>query len=180
MILQRCAKLTLFAFLSISMILLSGCGSQGSTGNNAGAKDVSKPDLAEILVKECDLDELLSSGLPVILNFGDDSRESKETVDVLMTLYEEIKEHVIIRSIDLAQNPSGKAGFPIQIIPTQFFYDASGAPIPLPVNIGVILSAFMSVETEEPVFTAHEGPLTLEEFINILAVMGIVSIEALS
>ena len=135
------------------------------------------PEPAEMLrVTEVDLDDLLSRGLPVILYFGDDSRESVDTLDALEAVQEQLGADVLICAVDLAQNPEGREGFPIQVIPSQFFYMPDGTPIPLAMDIGIIMSTFLSIETEEPVFTIHEGPLSFEELLVILEFMGVVTI----
>ena len=147
------------------------------TSVGAGTGSGSPEAEASILVTEVDLDALLSQGLPVILNFGDDSRESLDTLAALESLQEELSAYVLIRSVDLAQNPDGGEGFPVPTLPTQFFYTADGQPIALAVNIGVLISVYLSVDTEEPVFAAHEGPLSVEDFLRVLQFMGVVTLE---
>ena len=131
------------------------------------------PEPEPLVITEVDLADLLSRGLPVILNFGDDSQESAETLATLEMVYSSLGESVIVRSVDLAQNPAAKEGFPAPIIPSQFFYTADGTPIALPLGIGVVLSTLLSVDTQEPVFTVHEGPLSLPDMLIILSFMGL-------
>ena len=173
-------------FVFATAIGMSGCGSPTDPGDTTDSGDTADAtpsniaDPADIVITAVDLDELLSTGLPVVLNFGDDSQDAQDMLDVFTSLYGDLHEHVLIRSVDLAQNPQAREGFPVQVMPTQFFYQADGTPIPLPMSIGVICSVFMSIETEEPLFTAHEGPLSFEELVRMLEFMGVVSLEVLS
>ena len=172
--------------LCVITCILTGCSqSNGQSGNQPGVpadKEQSVPSADSVAtrlqftVSAFDLDELISCGLPLILNFGDDGKDSLDTMAALEKLQEEVGHVVRICSVDLVENPQGKEGFPVQVLPTQFFYTAEGLPIPLPVNISVIMSTFMSVDTEEPVFTAHEGPLSYEGFLIILDSMGVITI----
>ena len=133
-------------------------------------------DATPILVTDFDLDELLSVGLPVVLNFGDGSDGALSTLDALAIIHRDLGEYVLIRSVDLEAKPDAREGYPVQVMPTQFFYAADGTPIPLNVNAGVIMSGLYLEGSMEPVFTIHEGPLTLQELIDVLSHMGAVSL----
>ena len=165
--------------LCAAVLVLAGCGTQRNTTTEGDppADLVADTwlDMDDVMLASVDLDGLLADGLPLILYFGDDSQASIDTLDMLLSLHEELRPDALLRVVDLSLYPDAKEGFPVQTIPTQFFYDADGKPIPLPINIGVILSSFISVDTEEPIFTAHEGPLTRDEYTNILRIMGLVS-----
>jgi len=165
--------LALFLLICVAAAGLSGCGSSGAKPGNTD----SPPDPEPILITELDLDYLLSQGLPVILNFGDDSPESLEVLAALERLQKDIGQNVLIRSVDLTQNPAAREGFPIQVMPSQFFYQADGKPIPLPMTLDIIMSSFMDIDTMEPLFTVHEGPLTWEEFLTVLNYVGIIHLE---
>ena len=132
-------------------------------------------DPAPILITELDLEDLLSRGLPLVLNFGDNGVDSMSTLATLAIYHRDIGDLVLIRSVDLSKNPSAKDGFPAPIIPTQFFYNADGSPISLPVGIGVVLSSYNDLDTMETVFTAHEGPLSFNDLLKILIYMNVVS-----
>ena len=179
--------LTLLVVLSIIVLMVVGCGSGSGTSSdddpdaNGDSTVDAPPDAGPtfIIGTEVDLDNLFSRGLPVILNFGDDSPASMDTLAALEAIHAELGEHILIYSVDLAREPTARQGFPVQVIPSQFFYLDDGTPIPLPVNIEIIMSTFLSTETEEPVFTIHEGPLHAEGFLVILENMGVVSIVRL-
>jgi thioredoxin 1 len=149
--------------LGAAALLTAGCGGQVSSG--AGAEPVT--------VSQVSLDELLTQGLPLILNFGDDGQASQETLTNLEKINEAYSGKVLIRSVDLAASPEAKEGFPVQVMPSQFFYTAEGKPITLPGDLGIVMSSFQSLDTQETVFTIHEGPLTEEELSRILAFMDV-------
>jgi len=169
----------------IVFLLAAGCGRAANpagqpaadTPTEAGAGSESPEAEASVLITEVDLETLLSQGMPLILNFGDDSLDSMDTLAALETLNRELSSYVLIRSVDLVQNPDAREGFPVPTLPTQFFYTADGQPIALAVNIGVLISVYLSVDTEEPVFAAHEGPLSVEDFLRVLQFMGVVTLE---
>ena len=178
-------SIILLLIVSIALLFLSGCGSSGNSSGDppdnepASSDPVVIAEPAPIKVTDFILDDLLSHGLPVILNFGDDSPESLDTLAALTYINQELGEYVMICSVDLAANPQGKEGYPVQVIPSQFFYTEEGKPISLPMDIGILMSTFLSVDTEEPVFTVHEGPLTVEEFLTVLDFMGVITLAFL-
>jgi len=152
--------------------------SEQTKGEQAKGVNPNLPaDASPIIITELDLEDLLSKGLPVILNFGDDSPASKNTLATLAIFNRDIGDIALIRSVDLTSNPSAKEGFPVPILPTQFFYMADGKPITLPIGIGVILSSYNDLETMETVFTAHEGDITFDELIKVLSFMGVISLQ---
>ena len=159
------------ALLALLLLPLAGCAPAPAV--NPPPEPVAQPEPEPILITEVNLDDLFAPGLPVILNFGDSSPESAATLAALERINATYGDKVLIRSADLSQNPDAREGFPVQIVPSQFFYAAGGEPIPLLVNIGIPVSSFLAVDTEEPVFTAHEGPLTEEELLVILENMSV-------
>ena len=183
---------TILIMLCLLVPLLSSCGKGGTSSEaSEGPGLTSSPpadeqaigidmtkaaDANPILVTDFDLDELLSAGLPVVLNFGDGSDGALSTLEALAIIHRDLGEHVLIRSVDLAAKPDAREGYPVQVMPTQFFYAADGTPIPLNVNAGVIMSGLYLEGSMEPVFTIHEGPLTLQELIDVLSHMGAVSL----
>ncbi len=154
-------------------LFAAGCGgSQGGTqGGSQTPSEAGETDA--LLITEVNLEELLSQGLPVILNFGDDSREAKGTLANLERINKLYGDKILIRSVDLAANPEAKEGFPVQVIPSQFFYTAEGKAITLPGDLGILMSSFQSLETQEIIFTVHEGTLTEQELLKILAYMDV-------
>jgi hypothetical protein len=153
------------------VFFMTACGS--ATPSPSVLAPEPEPETESIVITEADLDDLLSRRLPLILNFGDDSEESLATLANLEKLNQEYHDKILIRSVDLAQNPGAREGFPAPDLPTQFFYTAEGKPIPLPLIYGPFMSSFVPVDSEEAVFTAHEGPLDEDGIRIVKEVMGL-------
>jgi thioredoxin 1 len=170
-------KLVLISIIGFALLIMSSCGAASDKDTSVappGGGDSRPATTSEISVlTEVDLDYILSQGLPVLLYFGDNSQASQDTLAILNKISGECGGDILIFTVDLAQYPEAREGFPVQVVPSQFFYMSDGQPITLPMNIGVILSTFLSVDTEEPVFTMHEGALSEEELVNILTFMGV-------
>lgn len=160
--------ISLLMFIGVAAVMLSACGSSAAED---GAAPAPSPELS--VITEVDLSALLSQGKPVILNFGDGGQGSAGTLDALGQINRDYGESILIYTVDLVQNPQAREGFPIQVIPSQFFYTAEGQPINLPLGIGVVISTFLSVDTEETVFTIHEGAISAEDLIKVLDYMDI-------
>lgn len=119
-----------------------------------------------------DIDKLLSSGLPVMIDFGSDSCiPCKEMAPTLKELNKEFEGKVIIKFVDVWKNPEAAKDFPIKVIPTQLFFDKDGNPYKPSDDINQMI-LYSNKETNEHVFTAHEGGLSKEEIIKILEELG--------
>ena len=165
----------LFLLICITLAFVSGCGRSGLESlDEPEALSVPEPEPGPIVVTEFDLTELLSLGLPLVLNFGNDNHESQHTLANLEKINQDYHQHILIRSVDLAANPQAREGFPnLNLMPSQFFYTADAEPIGLPLHLGVLMSLFLSIDTQEPVFTMHDGPLTEDELLRIIEYMGV-------
>jgi thioredoxin 1 len=186
--LKTLVSAVLIIMLSFATLLSSGCGASGdnppiadsSAGSTGGPDIVSGPPTGQsaepepVVITAVDLDHLLSQGLPLILNFGDDSQGSRDTLAALEKIYGDYHRHILIRSVDVARHPEAREGFPnLGLSTSQFFYTADGEPIALPMDIGILMSMFLCIDTEEALFTMHEGPLSENELMIILAYMGV-------
>lgn len=124
--------------------------------------------------EDFDLEEILSYGLPVIIDFGSDSCiPCKQMAPVLKELNEELRGNAIVKFVDVWKNADAAKGVPIRIIPTQFFFDKDGNPY---VPSDAESSAFVMYGTEDSsvhLFTAHEGKMGKEEILAVLEEMGV-------
>ncbi len=140
-----------------------------------------------------DLEMLQEYELPMIIDFGaDDCAPCKAMAPVLITLNEELQNEAIIKFVDVWENRNGAAGFPVQVIPTQFFYNANGTPyIPssesgftlisldesatyVPSSTDeIVFIQYNNQESGEHLFTYHQGGLTEEQMRHILQDMGV-------
>ncbi len=123
-----------------------------------------------------DLDNLKSYGLPMIIDFGaDECVPCVEMAPVLVSVNQEMMEKAIIKFVDVWKSPEAATGFPVQVIPTQVIYNADGTPyVPSDAVAGqIVFSMYAHRETEEHLFTTHQGGLTEEQMLLILEDMGV-------
>jgi thioredoxin 1 len=121
-----------------------------------------------------DLAEYRSAGVPVIIDFGADSCiPCKEMAPVLLALHKEIQGKAIIRFVDVWKYRDLAEGIPLQVIPTQVFIDSNGNPYTPSKKLQVEMKQYLTKETNEHVFTTHEGGLTKDQLLSILVEMGI-------
>lgn len=119
------------------------------------------------------LNDILSQGLPVMIDFGADScQPCKEMAPVLKELNEELQGKAIIKFVDVWKNPNVAKEIPLRVIPTQFFFNSDGTPY---VPEDAEISNFMMYEhkdTGQHFFTVHEGGLDKASILKILKNMG--------
>ncbi len=136
--------------------------------------DADNSDFALDVTKELDLDKLKSYGLPIIIDFGADSCiPCKEMAPVLKELNAELKGKAIIRFVDVWKYQELAQGYPIQLIPTQIFFDADGKPFKPEDPDAMQMNLYATKDTDEHVFTTHEGGLTKDQLLAILEEMGL-------
>ena len=126
-----------------------------------------------LIIVPIDFDALQSSGLPVIIDFGADSCiPCKEMAPVLVELHKELAGKAIIGFVDVWKYRDLAQGIPIQVIPTQIFFDAQGKPYIPPEKSPVPFNMYNIKDTGEHVFTTHEGGLDKAQMLAILKDMG--------
>ncbi|MPM23134.1 hypothetical protein SDC9_69598 [bioreactor metagenome] len=144
---------------------------------NSGSGDLVTPNNNEDFVLETeavDLDVLTAYGLPIIIDFGSDSCiPCKEMAPVLKTMNAEMQGKAIIKFVDVWKHAEAADGFPIQVIPTQIFINADGTPYVPGENIEVEFTVYSTKDTNEHVFTVHQGGLTEDQMRAILTDMGV-------
>ncbi len=116
-----------------------------------------------------DLETLTSYGMPIIIDFGaDECVPCKEMAPVLVKVNEDMQNKAIIKFVDVWKNPEAASGFPVQVIPTQIFINFDGTPYIPSEDLGIEFLSYVDVDTQEPIFTAHQGGLTEEEMLLIV------------
>lgn len=127
-------------------------------------------------ISSVDLDEIKSYGLPFVIDFGSDSCiPCKEMAPVLDTLHEEFKGKAIVHFVDVWKNTTAASNFPVSVIPTQVFFNADGVPF-VPSNElaqEMEFTMYSSKDTNEHVFTVHQGGVTEEQMRKIFTEMGV-------
>lgn len=121
-----------------------------------------------------DLDELKAQGLPIVIDFGaDECIACKEMAPILKELSERYEGKVIVKFIDVWKYPELAEKFPLEVIPTQFFFDKDGNPY-LPKDAEKMgMQLYKMKDTGNHGFTAHQGGLTKEQFLEIFDELGV-------
>ncbi len=127
-------------------------------------------------VSSVDITQLTEHGLPIIIDFGaTECIPCKEMAPVLETLNTEMQGEAVIQFVDVWENSDAATNFPVQLIPTQLLVNSDGTPyVPseeITEQINFVMYADM--ETEEHIFTVHQGGLTEEQMRIILTDMGV-------
>jgi thioredoxin 1 len=130
-------------------------------------------DFALHVEDKLDLDRLKSYGLPIMIDFGADycppCREMKPTLE---KLNEELKGKVIIKYVDVEKLTKVAQDYPIRVIPTQVFYDKEGNPFNPSDPDAAGMYIYSHRETNEHLFTVHEGLMTETDILAVLREMG--------
>ncbi len=131
------------------------------------------PDFALNVTEKLDLDQLKSYAIPIILDFGADSCvPCKEMKPVLEELNEAFRGRAIILFLDVWKYAGLAEGYPIRAIPTQILIDGEGKPY-VPGEENDLRFRSVTSEDETHLFTTHEGGLTKDDLLRILADMGV-------
>ncbi|MEG1772147.1 MAG: hypothetical protein RRY79_07815 [Clostridia bacterium] len=93
----------------------------------------------------------------------------------MKTLNAEWQDRAAVQFIDVWEYTNGVEDFPVSVIPTQIFFNADGSPYVPSEEIQKEIEFIMyeNKETDEHVFTAHQGGITEEQMRAIFAEMGI-------
>ena len=119
-----------------------------------------------------DLEQLKSYGLPIMLDFGSDGCEPcKAMAPALKELNEEYQGKVIIKFMDVWKDQTLGKDFPLEVIPTQFFFDKNGEPYVPSDSESMIMYTLKT--TNEHIYTAHQGGMTKEMITSIFKELGV-------
>jgi thioredoxin 1 len=131
-------------------------------------------DLDLYVTKAIDLEKLKSYGLPIMIDFGADSCiPCKEMAPILAKLNEELRGKAIIKFVDVWKYKDLAQDYPISVIPTQIFFDKDGKPYTPSDSQSIEMNMYSLKETNEHVFTTHEGGMTEEMILDTLNEMGL-------
>lgn len=118
---------------------------------------------------EIDFAALAEYGLPVIVDYGATSCiPCKQMAPVLQTLNAEMQGKAFIKFVDVWEYGSAANNVPIQLIPSQVFFNADGTRYVPSDTLKKSIGGFKFQNG----FTIHEGGLTEQEMRQILAEMG--------
>lgn len=149
---------------------------QEPSNNYAELPDIhaDNPDFA-LHANAIDLEALKAHKLPIIIDFGADSCiPCKAMAPVLIDCNYRYSGKAIIKFVDVWKNSNASTGFPVQIIPTQIFYNADGTAYVPSDDIAKDIKFMMyeHKETGEHIYTTHQGGLNAEQMDRILEDMG--------
>lgn len=140
---------------------------------NINGTAAGNPDFA-LKTEALDLERLKSYGLPILIDFGADSCvPCKKMAPVLEKLNRRYQGKVIIKFVDVWRNPELAENFPVQLIPTQFFFNSDGSPLAQEANPPFDVIGYIDQETQEHAFTVHQGGLTEEQLVAAFVEMGL-------
>lgn len=92
---------------------------------------------------------------------------------VLEELNAELQGKAIIRFVDVWKYQDFSEGYPISVIPTQIFIGVNGKPYSPKDPEAMQMKLYLAKDTNEHVFTAHEGGITKEQLLSALKEMGL-------
>lgn len=123
---------------------------------------------------ELDLEQLKSYGIPIMIDFGADSCvPCKEMAPVLKELNADYQGKVIVKFVDVWKDQSLAEGFPVEVIPTQFFFDKDGNPYVPSDPEAMQMMMYSLRDTNEHVYTAHQGGMTKEQILAVFKELGV-------
>jgi thioredoxin 1 len=150
---------------------VSSAGAAKGVAAGSPASPAASNDL--LITTAIDFKALRSSGLPVIVDFGADSCiPCKEMAPVLADLNKSLEGKAIIRFVDVWKYRELAEGIPLQVIPTQIFFDSTGKPFTPSEKLQLPFTIYSLKNSGEHVFTTHEGALDKPQMLAILKEMG--------
>ncbi len=128
----------------------------------------------DLEAKEVDLEKLKSYGLPILIDFGADAcAPCKEMAPVLKKIHADLQGKAIVIFVDVWKNRNAASNFPVQVIPTQFFFDKDGNPY-VPSNPEKMrMQMYSTRDTNEHIYTAHQGGMTEQQIMAVFKEMGV-------
>ena len=128
--------------------------------------------------KSIDLDSLKVYGLPIMIDFGSDScQPCREMAPILREVNAEYQGRVIVVYGDVGRYPKLAESFPLEVIPTQFFFTKDGKPYAPQNPQKLRMQQFLSKDTGEHVLTAHQGYLGKKQMLEVFAEMGVPDVK---
>ena len=140
-------------------------------------KTAANPDFA-LHATEINLEKLKSYGLPIMIDFGSDScPPCREMAPILREVNAEYQGRVIVVYGDIERYPKLAEGFPLEVIPPQFFFTKEGKPyVPAAPN-NLHMQLFMNRDTKEHVLTAHQGFLSKKQIQSVFKELGVSDVK---
>lgn len=123
-----------------------------------------------------DYDALFECKVPVIVDYGSDSCiPCQQMAPVLETLNKEMACKAFIKFVDVWKYTDAANDVPIQVIPAQILFNTDGTPFVPSDELAMEIEFMMysDRETNEYIFTTHQGGITEKQMRKILKEMGV-------
>lgn len=147
-----------------------------SQGTEDLPSNLESADFSLNATKQIDFAALSEYGLPIIVDYGADSCiPCKQMAPVLKELNAEMQGKAFIKFVDVWQYYEAAANVPVQVIPTQIFFNADGTPFVPSDKLAkeIQFDMYSDKTTGKHTFTVHQGGLTEEQMRAILKEMGV-------
>ncbi|MCX7828762.1 MAG: thioredoxin family protein [Thermanaerothrix sp.] len=120
-----------------------------------------------------EISKALSSSMPVMIDFGSEyCGPCREMAPELIKAERLLRGKVRVIFADVWEDQSLAEGFPLRVIPTQFFFLPKGVPMRAPKGNPLGLVEHRSQDGRH-LFTFHEGPLSAEEIVGLFRQAGV-------
>lgn len=139
-------------------------------------KHLQSADFSLAATEAVDFEAMAEYGIPLIVDYGADSCvPCKEMAPVLEKLNKEMYGKAFIKFVDVWQYADAASNVPVQVIPTQVFFNADGTPFVPSEELAsqVPFTMYSYQDSNEHAFTVHQGGLTEEQMRLILIEMGV-------
>jgi len=124
--------------------------------------------------KSIELESLKAYGLPIMIDFGSDScQPCREMAPILREVNAEYQGRVIVIYGDVGRYPKLAEGFPLEVIPTQFFFTREGKPYVPADSKSMHMQMFVRKDTNEHVLTAHQGFMSKKQILEVFKELGV-------
>lgn len=133
----------------------------------AVAVEVLHPDF-EFYDNSFDRELMLEHKLPIIVAFGAETCSAcRAYKPELARLNAELQGKAIVKFIDIGENRAAARNYPIQVIPTTFFFNADGTPFVAKEGFAI------SFERHGTQLTGYKGRLSFKQLQTIAKQMGV-------
>lgn len=119
--------------------------------------------------------DLAEYGLPIIVDYGADyCAPCKAMEPILEAVNEKMYGKAFVKYVDVEENPEAVGEVPVQVIPTQVFINKDGSPFVPSEELAeqITFNKYVYKDSGEHAFTIHQGILSQEQMLLILAEMG--------
>ena len=122
-----------------------------------------------------DIEALAEYNLPLVIDYGADyCAPCKAMKPNLEAVNEAMYGKAFVKYVDVEEVPEAIGEVPVQVIPTQVFINKDGTPFVPSEELSqqIVFNKYVYKDSGEHAFTIHQGILSQEQLLMILAEMG--------